>query len=220
MVSIYKVFYNRSKIKHPYSCSIRSSFKSSGSGCGICRPPTLLTPLAISEIRYTSRGRGGSLPELVAKLAKELTPAKRHSFLVGEHENSHTAQAQLVDLLAMDYANPTVEEIEKSFGIERVTKEFFEQYKDLLQTILSYGKEKKDRTGTGTKSIFGYTLRHDMTQGFPLLTTKKIAYKSMITELRWMLKGDTNIQNSATFGCLEKRRKPAFWYWCERGKSR
>ena len=69
-----------------------------------------------------------------------------------------------------------------------------EQYKDLLQTILSYGKEKKDRTGTGTKSIFGYTLRHDMTQGFPLLTTKKVAYKSMITELRWMLKGDTNIR--------------------------
>ena len=77
--------------------------------------------------------------------------------------------------------------IEKDYTID-------EQYKDLLQTILSYGKEKKDRTGTGTKSIFGYTLRHDMTQGFPLLTTKKVAYKSMITELRWMLKGDTNIR--------------------------
>ena len=77
--------------------------------------------------------------------------------------------------------------IEKDYTID-------EQYKDLLQTILSYGKEKKDRTGTGTKSIFGYTLRHDMTQGFPLLTTKKVSYKSMITELRWMLKGDTNIR--------------------------
>ena len=77
--------------------------------------------------------------------------------------------------------------IEKDYTID-------EQYKDLLQTILSYGKEKKDRTGTGTKSIFGYTLRHNMTQGFPLLTTKKVAYKSMITELRWMLKGDTNIK--------------------------
>jgi len=66
------------------------------------------------------------------KLAKELTPAKRYSFLVGEHENSHTAQAQLVDLLAMDYANPTIEEIEKSFSVEKVTKEFFEQYKDLF----------------------------------------------------------------------------------------
>ena len=69
-----------------------------------------------------------------------------------------------------------------------------EQYKDLLQTILSYGVEKEDRTGTGTKSIFGYTLRHDMTQGFPLLTTKKVAYKSMITELRWFLKGRTDLR--------------------------
>jgi len=77
--------------------------------------------------------------------------------------------------------------IEKDYTID-------EQYKDLLRTILTYGKEKKDRTGTGTKSIFGYTLRHDMTQGFPLLTTKKVAYKSMITELRWMLKGDTNLR--------------------------
>lgn len=66
------------------------------------------------------------------KLAKELTPAKRYSFLVGEHENSHTAQAQLIDLLAMDYAKPTIEEIEKAFSVERVTKEFFEQYKDLF----------------------------------------------------------------------------------------
>jgi hypothetical protein len=66
------------------------------------------------------------------KLEKELTPAKRYSFLVGEHENSHTAQSQLVDLLAMDYANPTVEEIEKAFSIEKVAKEFFEQYKDLF----------------------------------------------------------------------------------------
>lgn len=66
------------------------------------------------------------------KLEKELTPAKRYSFLVGKHEKSHTAQSQLVDLLAMDYANPTVEEIEKAFSIERVTKEFFEQYKELF----------------------------------------------------------------------------------------
>ena len=69
-----------------------------------------------------------------------------------------------------------------------------ERYQELLQTILDFGIEKKDRTGTGTKSIFGYTIRHDMTQGFPLLTTKKMAYKSMITELKWMLKGDTNIK--------------------------
>ena len=69
-----------------------------------------------------------------------------------------------------------------------------ERYQELLQTILDFGIEKKDRTGTGTKSIFGYTIRHDMTQGFPLLTTKKMAYKSMVTELKWILKGDTNIR--------------------------
>ena len=69
-----------------------------------------------------------------------------------------------------------------------------ERYQELLETILDFGIEKKDRTGIGTKSIFGYTIRHDMTQGFPLLTTKKMAYKSMITELKWMLKGDTNIK--------------------------
>lgn len=78
-------------------------------------------------------------------------------------------------------------DIEKDYTID-------EQYLDLLRTILQYGKEKKDRTGTGTKSIFGYTIRHDMTQGFPLLTTKKIAVKTMITELRWFLKGRTDIQ--------------------------
>ena len=76
-----------------------------------------------------------------------------------------------------------------------------ERYQELLQTILDFGIEKKDRTGTGTKSIFGYTIRHDMTQGFPLLTTKKMAYKSMITELRWFLKGDTNIKYLVDNNC-------------------
>jgi len=68
------------------------------------------------------------------------------------------------------------------------------QYQELLTTILEYGVEKKDRTGTGTKSIFGYTIRHSMKDGFPLLTTKKMAIKSLMTELRWFLKGDTNIR--------------------------
>ena len=76
-----------------------------------------------------------------------------------------------------------------------------EQYLALLDTILVYGKEKKDRTVTGTKSIFGYTIRHDMTQGFPLLTTKKMAYKSMVTELKWFLKGDTNIRYLINNNC-------------------
>ena len=68
------------------------------------------------------------------------------------------------------------------------------QYQDLLQAILDYGVEKKDRTGTGTKSIFGYTFRHNMSWGFPLLTTKKMAWKTMVTELLWFLRGDTNIK--------------------------
>jgi thymidylate synthase len=68
------------------------------------------------------------------------------------------------------------------------------QYQELLQAILDFGVEKKDRTGTGTKSIFGYTIRHKMSWGFPLLTTKKMAWKTMVTELLWFLRGDTNIK--------------------------
>jgi len=75
------------------------------------------------------------------------------------------------------------------------------QYQDLLKTILEYGVEKDDRTGTGTKSIFGYTIRHNMQDGFPLLTTKKMAVKTMMTELKWFLKGDTNIKYLVNNGC-------------------
>jgi thymidylate synthase len=75
------------------------------------------------------------------------------------------------------------------------------QYQDLLQTILDYGVEKKDRTGTGTKSIFGYTIRHNMKDGFPVLTTKKMAWKTMVTELLWFLRGDTNIKFLVDNGC-------------------
>ena len=57
------------------------------------------------------------------------------------------------------------------------------QYQNLLQTILDFGVEKKDRTGTGTKSIFGYTIRHNMKEGFPALTTKKLAWKQVVSEL-------------------------------------
>ena len=68
------------------------------------------------------------------------------------------------------------------------------QYQELLKTILTYGTIKKDRTGTGTKSIFGYTIRHNMSEGFPVLTTKKMAWNTMVTELIWFLRGDTNIK--------------------------
>ena len=68
------------------------------------------------------------------------------------------------------------------------------QYIELLYYILNFGVEKQDRTGTGTKSTFGWQIRHNMSDGFPLLTTKKMAFKTMVTELLWFLRGDTNIK--------------------------
>jgi thymidylate synthase len=69
-----------------------------------------------------------------------------------------------------------------------------EQYQSLLQDIIDFGADKQDRTGTGTKSIFGQMIHHNMRNGFPLLTTKKMAWKTMVTELLWFLRGDTNIK--------------------------
>jgi len=75
------------------------------------------------------------------------------------------------------------------------------QYQDLLKNILEKGHKKEDRTGTGTLSIFGEQIRHNMQEGFPLLTTKKMAVKTMITELKWFLKGGTNIKYLVDNGC-------------------
>ncbi|TAE66696.1 MAG: thymidylate synthase [Bacteroidetes bacterium] len=67
-------------------------------------------------------------------------------------------------------------------------------YLQLLKNILENGYQKNDRTGIGTKSIFGYQMRHDLNKGFPLLTTKKVHWKSIVYELLWFLRGDTNIK--------------------------
>ena len=75
------------------------------------------------------------------------------------------------------------------------------KYQDLLQDILDNGVEKTDRTGTGTISVFGRQIRHKMSQGFPLLTTKKMAWKTMVTELLWFLRGDTNIKFLLDYDC-------------------
>jgi len=75
------------------------------------------------------------------------------------------------------------------------------QYQQLLSDIIEFGVEKEDRTGTGTRSIFGYTIRHNMQEGFPALTTKKLAFKTMVTELLWFLRGDTNIKYLVDNGC-------------------
>jgi thymidylate synthase len=74
-------------------------------------------------------------------------------------------------------------------------------YQSLLQDIIDNGVRKSDRTGTGTISVFGRQIRHKMSEGFPLLTTKKMAWKTMITELLWFLRGDTNIKYLVDNGC-------------------
>ena len=75
------------------------------------------------------------------------------------------------------------------------------QYQRLLSDIIDNGVDKKDRTGTGTISVFGRQIRHNMSEGFPLLTTKKMAVKTMMTELKWFLKGDTNIKYLVDNNC-------------------
>ena len=74
-------------------------------------------------------------------------------------------------------------------------------YQSLLQDILDNGYTKSDRTGTGTISVFGRQIRHNMKDGFPLLTTKKMAWKTMVTELLWFLTGDTNIKYLVDNNC-------------------
>jgi thymidylate synthase len=92
------------------------------------------------------------------------------------------------------------------------------QYKELLDYILHFGIEKKDRTGTGTKSIFGWQIRYNMKEGFPLLTTKKMHWKSIVVELLWFLSGNTNIKYLVDNGCNiwngdAYKRYERVWNW-------
>ncbi len=92
------------------------------------------------------------------------------------------------------------------------------KYQDLLQDILDNGVVKTDRTGTGTISVFGRQIKHKMSQGFPLLTTKKMAWKTMVTELLWFLRGDTNIKYLVENGCHiwngdAYKRYERVWNW-------
>jgi thymidylate synthase len=75
------------------------------------------------------------------------------------------------------------------------------KYQQLLNDIIEFGVEKEDRTGTGTISEFGYQIRHKMSEGFPLLTTKKMHWNSIVTELLWFLRGDTNIKFLLDYDC-------------------
>lgn len=75
------------------------------------------------------------------------------------------------------------------------------QYQSLLQDIIDNGVKKEDRTGTGTISVFGRQIRHNMSEGFPLLTTKKMPFKTIVTELLWFLRGDTNIKYLVDNNC-------------------
>lgn len=98
------------------------------------------------------------------------------------------------------------------------------QYLDLIDHVLEEGTVKGDRTGTGTKSVFGYQMRFDLSKGFPMLTTKKLHLRSIVYELLWFIKGDTNIQYLQENGVriwnewADEKRKPRCCIWTPMAK--
>lgn len=77
----------------------------------------------------------------------------------------------------------------------------FREYEDFMRHVSEHGVQKSDRTGTGTRSVFGHQMRFDLNQGFPLVTTKKVHLKSIILELLWFLRGDSNVKWLQERGC-------------------
>ena len=111
---------------------------------------------------------------------------------------------QAIDLSIMykiEFGDDVIAEIKRLQDLLEEESSIDRQYQTLLKDILDNGVEKKDRTGTGTLSVFGRQIRHKMSDGFPVLTTKKMAWKTMVTELLWFLRGDTNIKFLVDNGC-------------------
>jgi thymidylate synthase len=111
---------------------------------------------------------------------------------------------QAIDLSIMykiEFGDDVIAEIKRLQDLLEEESSIDRQYQALLKDILDNGVEKKDRTGTGTLSVFGRQIRHKMSDGFPVLTTKKMAWKTMVTELLWFLRGDTNIKYLVDNNC-------------------